>query len=101
MGNKSQGEYNSIPPDDILADFNNIKTKEDAVKWIKANFKLNDALLRVISDLQHPDCSLHRKSYSYVNKTNKIAIYFGLYNRRTKSDLGWGTSFQYSPSIKS
>ena len=33
MGNK-ESTYNKVPQDEYLADFDQIKTKQDAIKWL-------------------------------------------------------------------
>ncbi len=93
MGNK----HSKVPPDEIMVDFKDIKTKQDAVRWIQKHFP--NEKQRIVSILQRDNCRLSRKSYVYSKKSNEIIIYFGLRHDVTQTEMG--TSFRYSPRIKS
>ena len=95
----SHHDYTSIPPDRILSDFNSIITNKDAIEWIKASFVVEGAVLKAVNDLEGPGRVLRKKSYSSVNGSNRIVIFFEFIHP-VSGKISW-TSFQYSPSIKS
>nr|QBK85664.1 MAG: hypothetical protein LCMAC101_02590 [Marseillevirus LCMAC101] len=83
-----------------MADFEEIKTSQDAINWIKRYFSEKDeVILKAIAYLQRNDLTLSNKSYRYSKNKALIHIYFGLYHHVTYNEIG--TGFQYSPSIKS
>ncbi len=100
MGNKGDKcTYNEVPPDESLADFDQIKTNQDAIKWLKTNFTMNKVMMEVKEDLEDFNFTLYDCSYKYSDKCNAVVITFRMSHRITHSDNI--TSFQYYPSIKS
>jgi uncharacterized protein YpiB (UPF0302 family) len=99
MGNKDS-KYNKVPLDDTLENFNEIKTKDDAIIWVKTHFAKNEVTMNVIHILQTPDCTLIDKSYKYENsESNDIMIYFRLRDKLYRREIG--TSICYTPQLKS
>ncbi len=100
MGNRGyKCAYASIPPDEILTDFDKIKTNQDAVEWLKTNFRMNKVLTEVKEDLEDFNYKLYNCSYNYSDKYDAIVINFRMRHCITHRDTI--TSFRYYPSIKS
>ncbi len=102
MGNKGDKcTYTGIPLDDILSDFNEIKTS-DGIRWIRANFKETEVMLNVINSLQTSNYTLINKSYSYLrSKSNRIQVNFMLHSYSKLFHQDIKTSFCYTPQLKS